>query len=121
MDLKLTTETLGGIPVVTVTGELSFYTAGQFRTALRDVTDAGHYRIVIDLGGCDFLDSTGLGVIIGALKNARAKSADGRIDIACDTSRVLGVFRITGLEKVFAIHESAEDAVAAMTGLAAQR
>jgi len=121
MDLKLTTDTRHGILVVTVNGELSVYTVSDFRAALRKITDNGAYRFVIDLSGCDFLDSTGLGVIVGALKNARAKSAQGRVDIACDTSRVLNVFRITGLEKVFAIHESADDAVAALTGMAAQR
>jgi anti-sigma B factor antagonist len=63
--------------------------------------------------GVEFLDSTGLGVLVGGLKRVRAH--DGWIDLVCTQGRILRIFRITGLNKVFSIHDSVADAVAAHT------
>ena len=60
--------------------------------------------------GVEFLDSTGLGVLVGGLK--RVRQHDGSLHLVCAQDRVLKVFRITGLTKVFAIHDSVEDALA---------
>ena len=59
----------------------------------------------------EFLDSTGLGVLVGGLKKVRAH--DGSLQLVCTQERLLKIFRITGLAKVFAIHDSAEAATAA--------
>ena len=58
-----------------------------------------------------FLDSTGLGVLVGGLKRVRAH--DGSLDLACTREQILKIFRITGLTKVFGIHDSVDEAIAA--------
>ena len=67
--------------------------------------------IVVDMGAVEFLDSTGLGVLVGGLKKVRAH--DGTLQLGCIQDRLLKIFRITGLAKVFVIHESADEALAA--------
>ena len=59
----------------------------------------------------EFLDSTGLGVLVGGLKKVRAH--DGSLQLVCNQDRLLKIFRITGLAKVFAIHDSPRPALAA--------
>jgi anti-sigma B factor antagonist len=70
----------------------------------------GKYKIIVNLEGVDFLDSTGLGVLVGGLK--RLRSHDGDLTLICTQPRILKVFEITGLTKVFAIHNSVDEAVA---------
>jgi hypothetical protein len=57
------------------------------------------------------LDSTGLGVLVGGLKRVRAH--DGSLDLVCTQERILKIFRITGLTKVFGIHDTVDEAIAA--------
>jgi anti-sigma B factor antagonist len=58
----------------------------------------------------EFLDSTGLGVLVGGLKKVRANN--GSLELVCTTDRLLKIFKITGLAKVFVIHSSPEAALA---------
>ncbi|MEO5748588.1 MAG: STAS domain-containing protein [Ornithinibacter sp.] len=111
MELSVTTSQHDDVCVVTVTGEVDVHTAAQLRVALDEEIAAGHARIVLDLDGVGFLDSTGLGVLVGRLKLVRNHS--GWLRIVCSNDRVLRVFRITGLDKVFGIHPSVAEAVAA--------
>ena len=67
------------------------------------------YHIIVDLEGVDFLDSTGLGVLVGGLK--RLRSHEGDLVLVCTQSRILKVFEITGLTKVFSIYDSVDAAV----------
>src|ERR1700720_2187392 len=96
--------------VLAVKGEVEVYTAPRLRERLVDLVSQGRLRIVVDLEGVDFLDSTGLGVLVGGLK--RLRSNDGDLGLVCTQHRILKVFEITGLTKVFAIHDSVEAAVA---------
>jgi anti-sigma B factor antagonist len=61
-----------------------------------------------------FLNSTGLGVLVGGLKRVRAH--DGSLDLVCTQERILKIFKITGLTKVFGIHQTVDQAIAAMKG-----
>ena len=61
-----------------------------------------------------FLDSTGLGVLVGGLKRVRAH--DGSLDLVCTQQRILKIFRITGLTEVFGIYETVDQAIAARRG-----
>ena len=74
-----------------------------------ELVAAGNYDIVIDLERVEFLDSTGLGVLVGGLKKVRAH--DGSLQLVCNQDRLLKIFRITGLAKVFTIHASADAAL----------
>ncbi|NED58366.1 STAS domain-containing protein, partial [Micromonospora aurantiaca] len=64
----------------------------------------------VDMEKVEFLDSTGLGVLVGGLKRVRAH--DGSLELVCTQERILKIFRITGLTKVFGIHDSIADAEA---------
>jgi len=92
--------------VVEVAGEIDVYTAPQFRETIVAAIEAGHTRLVLDVENVAFLDSTGLGVLVGALKRVRAEG--GSLDIICTGDRLLRIFRITGLDKVFGLHDSFE-------------
>lgn len=107
MDLTVSTSDTGGVAVVTVGGEVDVYTAPQLRSALDEQIAEGRVRLVIDLDGVSFLDSTGLGVLVGRLKLVRKQS--GWLRIVCSNDRTLRVFRITGLDKVFAIASSLDE------------
>ncbi len=111
MDLTLSTREEGGRTVVEVGGEIDVYTAPKLREQLVDLVAQGQYHLVVDMQGVDFLDSTGLGVLVGGLKRVRAH--DGSLRLVCSQERILKIFRITGLTKVFPIHDSVADAVAA--------
>jgi anti-sigma B factor antagonist len=110
VDLTLTTRDVDGKTIVAVGGEIDVYTAPKLRDKITELVAAGVYDIVIDMEGVEFLDSTGLGVLVGGLKKVRAH--EGSLDLVCNQDRLLKIFRITGLAKVFVIHESAEAALA---------
>lgn len=111
MDLDIATSVVDGRTVVQVVGEIDVYTAPQLRERLDAEIDAGRYDLVVDLSGVSFMDSTGLGVLVGRLKQIRLN--DGSMRLVCSHDRVLKVFVITGLDKVFAIYPTVGEAVAA--------
>ncbi len=91
--------------MLSVEGEVDVYTAPILRQKLGELADRrGLSRIVVDLESVEFLDSTGLGVLVAALNRARRQ--DGDVELICSRRRILRVFEITGLTKVFTIHES---------------
>ena len=110
MDLTLATREVDGRAVVAVSGEIDVYTAPKLRDCITELVGGGSYDIVIDLEAVEFLDSTGLGVLVGGLKKVRAH--DGSLELVCTQERLLKIFRITGLAKVFVIRESADPAPA---------
>lgn len=110
MDLTLSTHEADGTTVVAVGGEIDVYTAPRLRDKFTELVAAGSYDIIVDMQNVEFLDSTGLGVLVGGLKKVRAH--DGSLDLVCTQDRLLKIFRITGLAKVFVIHDSAEAALA---------
>ena len=67
-------------------------------------------HLVVDLQGVTFMDSTGLGVLVGRLKLVRVQ--DGTLKLVCTSERILKVFAITGLDKVFQIFDSIDEALA---------
>ena len=106
-----------GPTVIEVGGEIDVYTAPKLRERLVSLVEAGSYELIVDMESVEFLDSTGLGVLVGGLKRVRAH--DGWIDLVCTQSRILRIFRITGLNRVFSIHDTVGEAVAAHDGPAA--
>lgn len=107
VDLTLTTREIDGATVVVIAGEIDVYTAPRLRDQITDLVGDGVYDLIIDMEGVEFLDSTGLGVLVGGLKKVRAHS--GSMQLVCTQERLLKIFRITGLAKVFAIHASVEE------------
>lgn len=111
MDLSLKTRTHGPFQVIEVGGEVDVYTAPKLRESIVNAVDKGHTRLIVDVEQVDFLDSTGLGVLVGSLKRVRAEG--GSLDIVCTHERILKIFDITGLDKVFGLHTSVDAAIAA--------
>jgi anti-sigma B factor antagonist len=111
VDLTLTTREADGKTVVAVGGEIDVYTAPKLRDKITELVGQGSYHLVVDMQQVEFLDSTGLGVLVGGLKKVRAH--DGSLQLVCNQDRLLKIFRITGLAKVFVIHETADEALAA--------
>lgn len=109
MDLDIEILVDDGRTVVQVVGEIDVYTAPQLRERLDHEIEAGVHHLVVDLSGVTFMDSTGLGVLVGRLKQIRLH--DGTMRIVCSHDRVLKVFVITGLDKVFSIYPTVADAL----------
>jgi anti-sigma B factor antagonist len=111
VDLSLVTRTEGDRTVVEVGGEIDVYTAPQLRERVVELVADGKVDLVLDLSGVEFLDSTGLGVLVGALNRVRAQ--DGSLALVLTQERILKIFEITGLRKVFPIHATVGEAVSA--------
>jgi anti-sigma B factor antagonist len=111
VDLKLGHHAKDGIEVIDVQGEIDMYTAPRLRELLIDLVSRGSYQLVVNLDKVGFLDSTGLGVLVGGLKRVRAH--DGSLDLVCTQQRILKIFRVTGLTEVFGIYETVDQAIAA--------
>ena len=111
MDLSLETRELDGHTLVAVGGEIDVYTAPKLRDKITELVGSGHHSLIIDMEKVDFLDSTGLGVLVGGLKKIRAE--DGSMSLICSQERLLKIFQITGLAKVFTIHSSEAAALSA--------
>jgi anti-sigma B factor antagonist len=111
VDLKLSHYAKDGIEVIDVQGEIDIYTAPRLRELLIDLVSKGNYQLVVNLDKVGFLDSTGLGVLVGGLKRVRAH--DGSLDLVCTQQPILKIFKITGLTQVFGIYETVDQAIAA--------
>lgn len=89
MDLSLSTETMGDRTIVRVGGEIDVYTAPKLREQLVELVNDGSFHLVVDMEGVDFLDSTGLGVLVGGLKRVRAH--EGSLRLVCNQERILKI------------------------------
>jgi anti-sigma B factor antagonist len=114
VELKLSHYNKDGIEVVTVEGEIDIQTAPRLRELLIDLVSQNNNQLVVNMEKVEFLDSTGLGVLVGGLNRVRAHG--GSLDLVCTLDRILKIFRITGLTKVFGIYESVDQAIAATKG-----
>ncbi|WP_406829412.1 anti-sigma factor antagonist [Pedococcus sp. KACC 23699] len=113
MDLSVSSSEQGAVTIVHVAGEIDVYTAPLLREVLDKQVAAGRTTLVVDLEHVTFMDSTGLGVLVGRLKLVRGQNGSLRIVSAQD--RILKVFKITGLDKVFHIFPSVDEATSAST------
>jgi anti-sigma B factor antagonist len=109
VDLRLEVYEKDGIEVVYPEGELDSYTAPKLRELLIDLVSRKNYHLVVSLEKVEFVDNRGLGVLIGGLKRVRAH--DGALVVVCTQERIRRIFRITGLTKVFGLHESVDEAI----------
>jgi anti-sigma B factor antagonist len=97
--------------VMTLGGEIDVYTAPLVRERLDAAVRDGRVHLVVDLSQVRFLDSTGLGVLVGRLKLTRSR--DGSLRLVATEEKVLKVFAITGLDKVFEIYPTLDEALTA--------
>ena len=95
--------------VVAVTGEIDLFTAPEFKQRVSAPIDAGRSNVVVDLRATTFIDSSSLGVLIGA--HRRLKLRGGALVVVCDNEAIVKTFRITGLDGVFTLVHSLDDAL----------
>lgn len=108
MQFEVNVAPVGAWTVVAVAGEIDVATAPRLRKEAIAIVGEGHHRMVLDLEAVDFLDSTGLGVLIGVLR--RINSVGGELRLVCSTPRILDLFSLTGLDRVFDLRYSLADA-----------
>ena len=112
-EFALTSERIeGDRQVIAVQGEIDLFTAPEFKVALGDAIDAGVNQIVVDLTETGFLDSTALGVLIGAIK--RLRTHGGRLTIVNVDPAIAKTFEITGLDQIFTLCATRDEALAAL-------
>ncbi|MFI0351750.1 STAS domain-containing protein [Actinomadura sp. 9N407] len=107
-----------GLTVVKISGEIDVFTSPRLREMLLDIIDSGAAHLVVDLSEVTFLDSTGLGVLVGIYHRLRAR--DGSMSFMGANDRVRRVFHVTQLTKIFVLHASLADALAAHEATTAQ-
>jgi anti-sigma B factor antagonist len=111
MDFSVRTEQLSGDAyLIALTGEVDLYTAPEFKQELLDAIAKGAKHVVVDLSGTTFIDSTTLGVLVGGVK--RLRTNDGQLSLICSDRNITKIFEITGLDRVFTIHASRDEAIA---------
>ena len=108
MNLIVESRESDGWMVVEAKGEIDLYTAPRLKEQLADLVNRDRTRIVVNLEGVEFMDSTGLGVLIGSLRRCRERG--GEFALAAPRETVHKVLRITGLDKVFPTYESVDEA-----------
>jgi len=113
VELAVSRQSVGGYPVVAVSGEVDVYSAPALKESLTELLQSGASTVVVDLSDVAFLDSTGLGALVEA--RAATTEAGGSLPIVCSHERILKLFTITGLDGVFAIHPTVDEAVAALS------
>ena len=96
-------------------GELDAYTVGQFRESLGDLATAG--RLLIDLSEVPFMDSAGLGALIGGIR--RAREAGGEVAVACSRPTLTRLLHTTGFDRIVPVTETLDEAVAALAAAGA--
>lgn len=111
MELSLATRVVAAHTVLEVGGEVDVYTAPKLRERIAELLDGGVKAIIIDLGRVEFMDSTGLGVLVGGLRKARAVGAS--YGVVCGRESLLKIFRITALDQVLPLYPSIDAATAA--------
>ena len=108
LDFKVSSAALGSsVSSVSVGGEVDLSTAPELKEVLNGVIDGGARFVLVDLSAATFIDSTTLGVLMGAVK--RLRPAGGELAIACNDPNIRKIFEITLLDRVFAIFDTPEE------------
>ena len=102
--------------VIALEGEVDIYSAPQFKEALLTGIDDGATTIIVDLAHVTFIDSTALGVLVSGAKRVRPKN--GHLDIVCVDENITRIFEITGLDRIFGIFATREEALTSSGGTA---
>ncbi len=103
VELKVTTRVQGDHTILSVSGEIDLYTAPTLQSELTSALTPGQVRLIVDMSGVDFCDSTGINVLLAAHRHARERG--GELQLASPGSATRKVLQVTGLESVFTVLE----------------
>ena len=110
MNFDIKTEELEGQTyVIALGGEVDLYTAPEFKERMVELIESGKKQIVVDLSKATFIDSTTLGVLVGGVK--RLRPTGGSLSLVCTDQNITKIFEITGLDRVFPIYKSRDEAL----------
>jgi anti-sigma B factor antagonist len=119
MDFSVRTEEVqSGVHVIALTGEVDLYTAPEFKQELLRVIGEGAKQVVVDFTDTTFIDSTTLGVLVGGVKRLRPEG--GQLSLICSDRNITKIFEITGLDRVFTIYPTRDEAVSKLRASADQ-
>lgn len=104
-------ETPDGFLICRPVGELDAFTVSQFRQSLAEL--ASNKRLVIDMSGIPFVDSAGLGALIGGIR--RTRELGGDVAVACDRPTLVRLLRTTGFDRIVSVTETVDEAMASLT------
>lgn len=111
LEIEVNSRPVGNnVHLVEVSGEIDLYTGPKVKDCIHNLIDAGTYNLIVDLENVRYMDSTGLGILMSALKRVEEKG--GRIVIVCNNARVMKIFKLTGFVHTFSIFDSEADAIA---------
>lgn len=110
MHLHIDTDHREGFTVLRPRGEIDCVAGPVLKECITETLVGGEVHVVVDLCDVDFIESTGLGALVGGRR--RAEAVNGSLSLVCTEVRVLRVFQVTGLDKVFAIFDSVDAAIA---------
>ena len=112
MNLKISSRGLNdGMQALDLEGEVDVYTAPMLRQAIVEQVEKGTKDLLINLNRVEYLDSTGLGILIGGVK--RLKEQGGSLRLVGPSARITRIFDITGLNKIFDVYADEQAALAA--------
>ena len=110
MDFSIHTEQVGdNRHVIALTGEVDLYTAPELKSQMLELIANGATEVVVDFTDTTFIDSTTLGVLVGGVK--RLRTNDGQLSLVCSDRNITKIFEITGLDRVFTIYPTRDEAV----------
>jgi anti-sigma B factor antagonist len=104
------------VAVLVAGGEIDYAASPRLRECLADCVNAGKRHLVIDLSSVSFIDSTAIGVLVGAVMRLREQDKHGSLAVVCDeyNKRVLRIFDIAGVDSLIALHHSRAEALSAL-------
>ncbi len=108
MDLEVRVRRTGSVPVIDLSGDVDSYTCSKLREAIRDLIDSGDARMVVSMAGVEYIDSSGLGTLVGGMK--RATEHSGKLAITGASAQIQKVLSITGLTRVFDLYNDEREA-----------
>ena len=113
MTFDIQTEQIGEqAHVIALGGEVDLYTAPEFKQQLLHVIGEGSKKVIVDFSNTTFIDSTTLGVLVGGVK--RLRTNEGQLSLVCSDRNITKIFEITGLDRVFTIYATREEALASL-------
>jgi anti-sigma B factor antagonist len=116
---KVQSETLGGVRIIAVAGELDLNTASELEQPLEAALASEGSALVIDLSGCEFIDSTGIALIVRAWQRLGRDSNGHRVSrfaLCCVNDQVQRLLDITGLESTIPTHSTRDEALTELRG-----
>jgi anti-sigma B factor antagonist len=117
MSFAIQSQELGDVQVIAVRGELDLHTAPQLEESVEAALESSDPTLAIDLSACEFIDSTGIALIVHAWRRLNDDSDGapaGRFALCGLSNQVQRLFQITGLESTIPMHDTLEEALAAL-------